>query len=186
MLRAGSYCSKVFGNVLTLECCSGSRLVIGPWTHGGLSNNPVGHQQQSSKSRFNQVKYAVQFMDHTLGHDGMDGHLAAGKKRNEGCNEGGPQREQSSKDEAGTDDDVTRVRIDTSLRQMADVISQSSTSMRRAALETASDTLVPSTVATSPFTADQGRPLKKPWQASSTELEALESLGSSQLLPQGW
>lgn len=40
--------------------------MIGPWTHGGLRDNSVGHQPTAAQSRFDQLGHILQFLETTL------------------------------------------------------------------------------------------------------------------------
>lgn len=45
---------------------AGSQLLIGPWTHGGLTECSVGHQQSSGKSTFDQIEHVIRFLNQIL------------------------------------------------------------------------------------------------------------------------
>ena len=45
---------------------AGSQLFLGPWTHGGITNNPVGHREKASKSGFDQIGHILRFLEESL------------------------------------------------------------------------------------------------------------------------
>lgn len=45
---------------------AGSQLIMGPWTHGGLLNNSVGHATSGERSKFNLAAHILRFLAETL------------------------------------------------------------------------------------------------------------------------
>ena len=75
----------------------GSQLFVGPWTHGGITNNPVGHDQKASRSNFDQIGHILQFLEEALRCiDGSQAHLESQHSSNGRFTAAGSQLEKEA------------------------------------------------------------------------------------------
>lgn len=137
-------------------------MILGPWTHGGITNNPVGHDQRASRSKFDQIGYIVPFMEGALQCESRVKDAIGNPALSNGnaLAPSGSHLETAALEKGMGNSEGDRSFASSRLSgQRCNGTSSLSQALSEGILEAATESLVPTTIPTSPFTDDQGEPL---------------------------